>query len=79
MQLPLAGQPPVPQGGVRRVGVGAALLALLEREAAARGRTAVELHAQLGARGFYDRLGYTATSDVYEEAGIPHVSMRKEL
>jgi predicted GNAT family N-acyltransferase len=31
------------------------------------------------ARPFYDRLGYTAVGDVYLEAGIEHVTMRKEL
>ena len=63
----------------RRTGVGAALLRLLEDRAAARGMTAVELHAQLHAAGFYERLGYTAVSDVYLEAGIEHVSMRRAL
>jgi predicted GNAT family N-acyltransferase/predicted GNAT family acetyltransferase len=63
----------------RGTGVGTAVLRLLEDRAAELGRTAVELHAQVHARGFYDRAGYTATTGVYLEAGIEHVSMRKAL
>jgi predicted GNAT family N-acyltransferase len=64
---------------VRGRGHGAAVLAELHRQAVARGATAVELHAQLGARRFYEREGYTAVGDVYEEAGIAHVTMRRAL
>jgi predicted GNAT family N-acyltransferase len=39
----------------------------------------VELHAQLSARRFYERAGYTAVGGVYEEAGIVHVTMRRPL
>jgi predicted GNAT family N-acyltransferase/predicted GNAT family acetyltransferase len=63
----------------RGSGVGAAVLRRLEDRAVELGRTAVELHAQVHARGFYDRLGYAAVSEVYLEAGIEHVSMRKAL
>ncbi|MFQ1001075.1 GNAT family N-acetyltransferase [Modestobacter sp. SSW1-42] len=60
-------------------GHGSAVLAVLEQEAAARGQQVVELHAQVGARGFYDRAGYTAVGEEYVEAGIVHVTMRKPL
>jgi predicted GNAT family N-acyltransferase len=60
-------------------GHGSAVLAVLEAEAAARGQREVELHAQVTARGFYDRAGYTAVGETYEEAGITHVTMRKSL
>ena len=60
-------------------GHGAAVLAELHRQAAALGLTEVELHAQLPARGFYERAGYTAVGGVYEEAGIAHVTMRRPL
>ena len=33
------------------------------------------LHAQVRAQGFYEKLGFTAYGEVYEEAGIPHISM----
>jgi predicted GNAT family N-acyltransferase len=60
-------------------GHGAAVLAELHRQAAVLGLPEVELHAQLTARGFYERAGYTAVGDVYEEAGIAHVTMRRPL
>jgi predicted GNAT family N-acyltransferase len=63
----------------RRHGYGAAVLAELHRQAVALGLTEAELHAQLPARGFYERAGYTAVGDVYEEAGIAHVTMRRRL
>ncbi|MCA0143553.1 GNAT family N-acetyltransferase [Blastococcus sp. LR1] len=64
---------------VRGRGHGAAVLAELHRQAAARGAEVVELHAQLPARRFYEREGYTAVGEVYEEAGIAHVTMRRGL
>ena len=60
-------------------GHGADVLAELHRQAVALGLTEVELHAQLPARGFYERAGYTAVGDGYEEAGIAHVTMRRPL
>jgi predicted GNAT family N-acyltransferase len=60
-------------------GHGTDVLAELHRQAVALGLTEVELHAQLPARGFYERAGYTAVGDVYEEAGIAHVTMRRPL
>jgi predicted GNAT family N-acyltransferase len=64
---------------VRGRGHGAAVLAELHRQAALRGVGEIELHAQLAARGFYERAGYTAVGDVYEEAGILHVTMVRRL
>jgi predicted GNAT family N-acyltransferase len=55
------------------------VLAELHRRARERGLTEVELHAQVGARGFYERAGYTAVGDEYVEAGIVHVTMRRAL
>jgi predicted GNAT family N-acyltransferase len=64
---------------VRGRGHGAAVLAELHRQAALRGVTEIELHAQVSARGFYERAGYNAVGEEYEEAGIPHVTMVREL
>jgi predicted GNAT family N-acyltransferase len=61
---------------VRGRGHGAAVLEELHRQAASRGLTEVELHAQVSARGFYERAGYTVVGGEYEEAGIVHVTMR---
>jgi len=60
-------------------GHGAAVLAELHRQAVLRGVTEVELHAQVTARGFYERAGYVAVGDEYEEAGIVHVTMVRRL
>jgi predicted GNAT family N-acyltransferase len=64
---------------VRGAGYGAAVLDELHRQAVLRGATAVELHAQVTARGFYERAGYTAVGEEYLEAGIAHITMRREL
>jgi predicted GNAT family N-acyltransferase len=64
---------------VRARGHGAAVLAELHRQAVLRGHRTVELHAQVSARGFYERAGYTAVGEEYEEAGIGHVTMRRSL
>jgi predicted GNAT family N-acyltransferase len=63
----------------RGKGHGAAVLAELQRQAVEHGMVEIELHAQVTARGFYERAGYTAVGDVYEEAGIAHVTMRRRL
>jgi predicted GNAT family N-acyltransferase len=65
--------------GSRGRGHGAAVLSELHRQAALRGLAEVELHAQVSARGFYERAGYTAVGDEYLEAGIVHVTMRRSL
>jgi predicted GNAT family N-acyltransferase len=64
---------------VRGRGHGAAVLAELHRQAAARGIAGVELHAQVSARAFYERAGYTPVGAEYIEAGIVHITMRREL
>jgi predicted GNAT family N-acyltransferase len=64
---------------LRGRGAGRAVLSELERIAAERGLSAIVLHAQLSARGFYDRTGYLPEGPVFVEAGIEHVAMRKRL
>ena len=63
----------------RGTGIGALLLALLEQQAALGGAPVVELHAQVHARGFYERAGYVSFGGVYSEAGIDHIGMHKQL
>ncbi len=63
----------------RGLGVGEALMASVEAMARDDGHAEVVLNAQLQVVPFYLRLGYTPTSDVFTEAGIPHRSMRKPL
>ncbi|MEU0438552.1 GNAT family N-acetyltransferase [Streptomyces sp. NPDC006186] len=63
----------------RGLGVGAALVRAIEDAARDRGLTAVDLHAQTHALGFYERLGYSPYGEEYQEAGIPHRGMRRAL
>lgn len=63
----------------RGEGLGAVLLAHAHEVAAGAGAREVELHAQVDVRGFYERAGYTAEGEVFEEAGIAHVTMRRPL
>ncbi|WP_399924255.1 GNAT family N-acetyltransferase [Streptomyces kanamyceticus] len=63
----------------RGLGVGAALVGAIEDAARARGLTAVDLHAQTQALGFYERLGYEAYGPEFPDAGIAHRAMRKAL
>ncbi|MFF4032309.1 GNAT family N-acetyltransferase [Streptomyces sviceus] len=63
----------------RGLGVGAALVRAVEEAARARGLTAVDLHAQTQALGFYERLGYMAYGPEFPDAGMPHRAMRRVL
>lgn len=63
----------------RGLGIGVALVRAIEEAARVRGLTAVDLHAQTHALGFYERLGYEPYGTEYEEAGIPHRGMRRVL
>lgn len=60
-------------------GVGCRLLEALLERARERGDREVALSAQVQARGFYERHGFAAFGEVYEEAGIPHQDMRRTL
>jgi predicted GNAT family N-acyltransferase len=64
---------------LRRRGVGAALLDAAHAIAAERGASAVLIHAQTSALGFWERAGYVAEGPEFEEAGIAHVAMRRAL
>jgi predicted GNAT family N-acyltransferase len=63
----------------RGTGLGARVLDALEREGIARGVRHFKLSAQLSARSFYERCGYTPHGDVYDEVGIPHIAMEKRV
>lgn len=63
----------------RGLGVGAALMAALEAEAARRGLAAVVLGAQEHAVPFYEKLGYGVFGAAFLDADIPHRWMRKGL
>jgi YbgC/YbaW family acyl-CoA thioester hydrolase len=60
---------------LRGSGVGRQVLEALADAARARGDTAVMLHAQQSAIGFYLRAGFQPRGEAFVEAGIPHQEM----
>ena len=63
----------------RKKGVGAQILRFLIDSACTRGCRKAILHAQLTAEGFYLREGFRAVGGVFDEAGIAHRLMEREL
>ncbi|MCC6814191.1 MAG: YbgC/FadM family acyl-CoA thioesterase [Rubrivivax sp.] len=80
-----------PQAGTARIGrmavdralrgggVGRLLIEALQQAAAGRGDRRVVLSAQRSAEGFYRRLGYAPVGQPYDEVGIPHIGMQRDL
>lgn len=60
-------------------GVGREIMNKIEEFALDQNIHLIKLNAQTHAEPFYLSLGYTTYSDEFFEAGIPHVSMKKEL
>lgn len=63
----------------RKGGVGSRLLTALEEEARRRSLNGILLNAQLSALDFYKKHGYVPMGAVFEEAGMPHLQMKKRL
>jgi predicted GNAT family N-acyltransferase len=63
----------------RKKGIGRELMEFAAANALADGVDEIVLDAQLTARGFYRRLGYAEEGPVFDDAGIPHVMMRRRL
>ncbi len=64
---------------LRGTQLGRQVLDALVDAARRQGKRQVELHAQCTAENFYRRAGFSVVGERYEEAGIPHVSMTKDL
>jgi len=60
-------------------GLGARIVAELERELASRGVRHIHLHARVSAVGFYEKQGYSVTGGEFVEVTVPHVRMDKEI
>jgi predicted GNAT family N-acyltransferase len=60
-------------------GLGRRLMGLIESEARTQGCHRSVLHAQTHVIGFYRTLDYEVTSEEFEEAGITHVEMEKQI
>lgn len=63
----------------RGKGVGAAVLQALMDAALKKGFEEVVLGAQLHAQGFYERQGFAAFGEVFMDANIEHIMMKKTL
>jgi predicted GNAT family N-acyltransferase len=61
----------------RRIGV--AIMAHIEVELTTLGFAVAQLNSQLDVADFYVRLGYEIIGKRFNEAGLPHVRMRKVL
>ncbi len=64
---------------VRGKHFGKDLVLFMESYAKEKNITKSKLHAQVYAIPFYEKLGYVVTSGEFDDAGIPHVSMKKEF
>ncbi|MEK4564587.1 GNAT family N-acetyltransferase [Alkalihalobacillus sp. FSL R5-0424] len=65
---------------LRGQGAGVALMNCIERELLMNQKIpTAKLNAQVHAVRFYEHLGYTICSDEFMDAGIPHVTMKKQL
>ena len=63
----------------RGKGIGGRILKFLEEEASAQGVNTYVLNAQEYVKAFYAGSGYVERGDLFLEADIPHIEMRKEL
>lgn len=65
----------------RGLGIGRALVTELEHVAARQGASAIFLNARDSAMGFYERLGYSVTGELFmsELTRLPHHPMKKSL
>jgi predicted GNAT family N-acyltransferase len=67
------------RAAARKNGIGSRLMARAAAIASDKGFREIVLHAQVSVIGFYRRLGYREEGNVFDEAGIPHVAMRKSI
>ena len=59
--------------------LGHAIMTAAENEIIKTGGRRMTVSAQLHAKGFYEKQGFTAEGDVYPEQGVSHILMVKEL
>jgi predicted GNAT family N-acyltransferase len=63
----------------RGLGIGKQIMQTALRYLQAQQVTTVQIHAQIQVQSFYSKLGFIAVGDRFEEAGIPHIKMCKQL
>lgn len=64
---------------MRKSGAGRAVMQAAEAYAKEKGFARAVLSAQVQARPFYEKCGYTAVGKVYPDQGCPHTDMYKDL
>jgi predicted GNAT family N-acyltransferase len=67
------------RASARGTGVGGLLLAEAEREARAGGARRIGMHAQADALSLYRRAGFRPYGERFDEEGIEHLGMEKDL
>ncbi len=63
----------------RKKGLGAEIIEFSEKLIKEKGGKIIYIHAQLQAKGFYEKLGYFPFGDEDEDEGCPHQMMKKVL
>lgn len=63
----------------RSQGLGRYVLQAAEECARQSGAAALTLSAQVRARGFYEKCGFSAEGEVFPEEGVPHIRMAKKI
>jgi len=63
----------------RKYGLGKIIIQALEEVSGELGVSQVKLHGQTHAEGFYQKLGYRTSSNMFMEDGIPHLLMVKDV
>lgn len=67
------------QNNLQGKGIGASMMNFAETIARDKGYKKLIMHARKTALGFYEKLGYKAFGDEFEEVTIPHYVMEKKL
>jgi hypothetical protein len=62
----------------RKFGLGKIIIKALEEISEEQGASQVKLHGQTQAEGFYHKLGYRTSSNIFMEDGIPHFNVKRD-
>lgn len=63
----------------RKQGIGKLIMEVIEKYAKDNKMPYIKLHAQLYVKDFYEHLGYKVEGEIFQEAEIDHILMKKEL
>ncbi|QDX95492.1 GNAT family N-acetyltransferase [Brevibacillus laterosporus] len=63
----------------RGTGLGRDLMMHMEDIAVQQGYSTLKLSAQVHAQPFYEKLGYVGFGEIFDDAGIDHIMMKKQL